>query len=660
MLSKLAFRNAKRSIKDYLIYLITVVLTFSFILTFNLIGFSKEILEISSLMENFKYVLYVVNIFIVLAVCFLINYTIKFMFQKRSKEFGTYMLLGIPRKKIPRMFMFENIILGFVSFIGSIPLGWIFSQVASSVIMNIFDLHKIVTITFQVKAVVLSFLYFGIIYVIVLFLARSRFKKMNIYHLLYFEKQNEKNSIKKSLPQKFIFSVSLFLGILALILFDSQFKTVGNEPSLGIILISLILIILSIYGVTISLSEFILSVVLKTRSLKYKKDNLFITRTFASKVKTMSFSLGTLTVLVTLTLVSLNISSLFKGMFDYQLELNAPYDISIETEEQKVSQYLELIQKNYTVKAQHIYNTYENSNNSIVEKLIQGTGWKEKDSLIAISDYNKLLKMRGMSPVTLDKNQYMIHTSKEYQSIIESKSNPKKITLPDGQILIQKECRVEGYTTAWGAGYGYIVIVPDDVVKKLKVLDTHIIINTSEKTTEQFAKELIELQNPEFCITDENGATTCYLVGNIQVRGLEEANNNGFITITSFVCFYVAFIFTAIVGTILAIQCLSDSTKYKYRYTILNKLGVPKESLYKTIRKQLAIFFLFPLIYPTIISFSVIVSMNKIFKIALTTDCVYMNYYFLNLISFLILYFLYLTATYFGFKKNISESDSSI
>ncbi|ETJ35921.1 hypothetical protein Q604_UNBC09761G0001, partial [human gut metagenome] len=35
MLRKLAIRNAKRSIKDYLVYLITVIMSFSLIIAFN-------------------------------------------------------------------------------------------------------------------------------------------------------------------------------------------------------------------------------------------------------------------------------------------------------------------------------------------------------------------------------------------------------------------------------------------------------------------------------------------------------------------------------------------------------------------------------------------------------------------------------------------------
>ena len=115
MLSKLAFRNVKRSVKDYIIYLITIILAFSFMFSFNLLGTSNEVLKLSDTMNNFTLVMYFVNIFIVISVCFLINYTTKFMFEKRSKEFGTYLLLGIKKKRISRMFLLENIILGLLS-----------------------------------------------------------------------------------------------------------------------------------------------------------------------------------------------------------------------------------------------------------------------------------------------------------------------------------------------------------------------------------------------------------------------------------------------------------------------------------------------------------------------------------------------------------------
>ena len=100
MLGKLAVRNTKRSIKDYLIYLITITISFSLIFAFNLVASSDEVIELSTGMDTFKYILAFINVVIIFVICFLINYTTKFMFEKRSKELGTYMLLGIRKKKL--------------------------------------------------------------------------------------------------------------------------------------------------------------------------------------------------------------------------------------------------------------------------------------------------------------------------------------------------------------------------------------------------------------------------------------------------------------------------------------------------------------------------------------------------------------------------------
>ena len=73
MLGKLAVRNTKRSIKDYLIYLITITISFSLILAFNLIASSDKVVELSTGMGSFKTVLTFINAVIVFVVCFLIT-----------------------------------------------------------------------------------------------------------------------------------------------------------------------------------------------------------------------------------------------------------------------------------------------------------------------------------------------------------------------------------------------------------------------------------------------------------------------------------------------------------------------------------------------------------------------------------------------------------
>lgn len=115
MLGKPAYRNAKRSFKDYLIYLITITISFSLILAFHLVAGSEAVIRLSFGMDTFKMLLTFINVIIVFVVCFLINYTTKFMFEKRSREFGTYMLLGIKKSAVAKMFVTAYFIVAAVS-----------------------------------------------------------------------------------------------------------------------------------------------------------------------------------------------------------------------------------------------------------------------------------------------------------------------------------------------------------------------------------------------------------------------------------------------------------------------------------------------------------------------------------------------------------------
>ena len=92
---------------------------------------------------------------------------------------------------------------------------------------------------------------------------------------------------------------------------------------------SMIMIIISVYGISASCADMLLQVLLKSRKIKYQKDNLFVTRTFASKARTMSFTFGTLSMLVLLSLLCLNYSSIYKGVYKTNIELNAPYDVEV-------------------------------------------------------------------------------------------------------------------------------------------------------------------------------------------------------------------------------------------------------------------------------------------------------------------------------------------
>ena len=115
MLSKLAVRNAKRSARDYLIYLVTVTFSLSMVYAFNLIVFSSEIRNLSYGMSAMTGTIIFISLIIVFVIGWLICYMTRFILEKRSREFGTYLLLGIPNRDVASLFVRENLLMGAIS-----------------------------------------------------------------------------------------------------------------------------------------------------------------------------------------------------------------------------------------------------------------------------------------------------------------------------------------------------------------------------------------------------------------------------------------------------------------------------------------------------------------------------------------------------------------
>lgn len=128
MLSKLAFRNAKRSARDYGIYLLTVALSIALVYSFNILVFSREIQDLNSSLSMLSGIIIFISCIVVFVIGWLIYYMMRFMMERRSKEFGTYMLLGISNKNIIRLFRRENLVMGCVAFLAGLVFGTLIYQ----------------------------------------------------------------------------------------------------------------------------------------------------------------------------------------------------------------------------------------------------------------------------------------------------------------------------------------------------------------------------------------------------------------------------------------------------------------------------------------------------------------------------------------------------
>ena len=656
MLGKLAIRNTKRNLKDYLVYLVTITSSFSLILAFNLIASSDDVLKLSSGMNSFKQVLAFVNIVIVFVVCFLINYTTRFMFEKRSKELGMYMLLGIKKKEIARLLVLENVLLGLLAFILSIPLGFLFSQFVSLVIVKLIGIPGVIFISLNFVSIGLLVVYFFAIYALVLLNLLRRIRKMTVHNFLYFDKQNEKKMFRSSNKRSILFVISVILGITALFLWNSRcdFEKSSDPSFITYMMISMILLIISIYGVSATCADMLLSVLLKNKKMKYKKDNLFVTRNFASKARTMSFTFGTLSLLILLSLLCLNFSSINKGVYKSSIELTAPYDVHVFDQKQPfddLNDYIAVIDEDYTINETFEYNIYKEPNYQIQN--YYDVQFYSFDPVMKVSDYNKLLKLRNMDTIELKDNEYFLVTSSQLLYKVENNNEIKTFNFSSHKLHL-KGIDTKSFWYNMTSTGRFMVVVPDKYVKGLDVSEEHLIVDTAEETTAELEEKIRTELDHLLVVNDEDG-TSHNEYYRVSVRGTAIEEQNSMTAMIASIALYIAFILISAVGTILAIQSLSDAAKYKYRYQTLRRLGVNDKLLFKTIRKQLLILFGVPVIYSVIASFCMLTSINNIYKVLLESQYTYLFYFIGGLAIFFFIYGIYWIATYIGFKRNINE-----
>ena len=327
------------------------------------------------------------------------------------------------------------------------------------------------------------------------------------------------------------------------------------------------------------------------------------------------------------------------------------YDVQLFDDKQVFDEYIRVIEEEYTIDNTIEYDIYKEPNHQ-VQNFFQSE-YYDFDPVLKLSDYNRLLELRKMPLLSLNDNEYYIVTNSKFAYEVEDNKDIETITVAN------KNLKLKGYDTKsyWNSITNtgrFVVVLPDKYVQGLEVSENHLIIDTKEETDAELENKIKEDMQHQLVKVDKNGEINDESY-RVNVRGAEIEQQKAMVAIVASLFMYIAFILISAVGTILAVQSLSDSTKYKYRYLTLRRLGINDKSLFKTIRKQLLILFCVPAISAILCSFVMMSSLNNVYQQILGDKHLYLIYFGLNLIIFFLIYSIYWIATYIGFKRNINE-----
>ncbi len=236
MYLKLALRNAKRSMADYLLYIFSMVVFSSIIYSSNFLA------NLGGIRAGFQTVSLPLIVVIVMAV--LADWINTFIVKQRAKEFATYMLLGMEKDKLSLMFLCELCIVGMGCFLGGTALGMGLGFVCFYFWLGDGGICSAAEI--MAKSCIQSFGYFCLIEILSFFLMKQKIYKLQVIQLM---REKRRSRLMREGRRHFwgVMFAACFL-IFLLLLFGSSFMGEGiMSAAVSIIAIPMILCVFSFY-----------------------------------------------------------------------------------------------------------------------------------------------------------------------------------------------------------------------------------------------------------------------------------------------------------------------------------------------------------------------------------------------------------------------------
>ena len=683
---KLSFRNIKKSMKDYAIYFFTLILGVAIFYVFNSIESQTVLLDVTQstyeIIDMMTTMLSAASVFVAFILGFLIIYASRFLMKRRNKEFGIYMLLGMSKRKISMVLFFETILIGMISLVVGLGLGVLLSQLMSMLVANMFeaDMTKYEFI-FSSDACLKTFIYFGIMYVIVMLFNAINVGKCKLIDLIQTSKKSETVKMKNPILCTIVFFISaIALGYAYYMVTGGINETIKTPED---ILKPIIIGAVSTLFIFWSLSGLILKIVMSMKKLYVKGLNTFTFRQVSSKINTTVFSMTIISLMLFVTICVLSSSLSLKNSMTANLDELAPADVQlslsvkdkswlnqgynekqIENSKLGVRKTLEAFDFNVDDYFEEYveYNSYRMDNFTFADSLGDSLEYVKNNTtsmipynmpeeIIKLSDYNKIAKIYHNEEYTLKEDEYMIIA--DYDSMIAIRNialeNNQELTIFGHTLKPKyKECKDGFIEMASNHINSGVIIVPDEVVDEQYLAFNSIIGNYDTNSLEEqreIQKQILNLvQNP---------LSAEYSLPTVNSRVDISEASIGLGALVTFLGLYLGIIFLVASVAILALKELTESTDNKERYKMLRKLGADEKMINKSLFRQIAIFFMFPLLIAIIHSIFGIIFCSYV--ISTFGNEQLLNSIAITAVFIVVIYGGYFLITYFSSKNIIKE-----
>lgn len=689
MLFKLSIKNMRKTIKDFAIYFLTLVLGVAIFYMFNSLDSQEAMMQVSSstreLIKLMITMLGFVSVFVAVILGLLIVYANNFLINRRKKEFGTYMMLGMSKGQISRILLIETIFVGIISLIVGLVIGIFASQFMSVLVGKLFaaDMSKF-EFVFSKDACIKTCIYFAVMYIAVMIFNTFTISRYKLINLLNASKKNEQIKIKNLWVCILVFIIGV------VILGYAYYKVTGGVNELSTADTILPIILMGIVGTILvfwSVSGFILKLVQLRKNIYLKDVNMFVLRQLHNKINTTVVSMSIICLMLFMTITILSSALSLNNTMRKDLEDTTPVDINLyktanlpENEKMSKAQIedsrktmLQTLEDNGfdMTKLKDVVEIPVYATNELtwrdtlspvydeVKQQFPNLLYETAEEIVKVSDYNKVARLYGNTEYQLKDDEYIILCDFDNMKNLRNKALKADSTITiAGKEYKSKydECQ-NGYIYMAGSHINNgIILVPDSCNLTEDMKEETFLAANYNATTEEEKEEIEKICTGEtvsdFSKNLENKDIT--IDGMTKIAIIE--SSLGVSTIVLFIAIYLGIIFLIASSAILALKQLTESSDNKQRYAILRKIGADEKMINEALFKQIGIFFLMPLVLAIIHSIfgiqfvmtimSVLADAKELLPSAIATAVIIG-----------VIYGAYFMATYLGSKNIIKEEE---
>lgn len=659
MYLNLAFNNIKKNSKTYIPYMIACIGCITMFYIMSAIAFNVSIVEIKG-KDSLALILIFGNYIIGIFSSIFLFYTNSFLIKRRKKELGLYNILGMEKKHIAKVLTLEVIFI----FIFTISIGLIVGVITSKLMFLV--LLKILKFGFTTKFVIPTS---SILITIILFLAIFFLTLLNNLRQIHLSKPIELlkgDNLGEMAEPKTKWFLTI-IGVITLGLgYFIALKIESPTTAILMFFVAVILVMIGTYSLFTAGSIVILKSLRKNTKFYYKTHNFINVSGMIYRMKQNAVGLANICILSTAVLVTLSTTvSLYLGVED-ALSNSFPKSISLTVYDvnenliEKINSSIEKEADNLDIEITDL-NKYSSVKFSLVEKDGKFLSLGESLSLDEsnyIYDFNfitldEYLKNNN-EPMVISNDEILIFSSNQkLQSLNTFNISNKEYKIKSNLDYLTLGSELNKETI----NQDYIIISDLDELTSLHnslykgtdrpfEISYNIDFNSSASPEEEI--QLVSSLNSAF----NNENLSYYL------DSLESSRSDFFITFGGllFIGIFLGLLFTMATVLIMYYKQVSEGYDDKTRFEVMQKVGLSKKEIRKSISSQVSIVFFLPLVTAVIhiaFAFKMISKMLSVFN--LTNTSFLLGCTLITILAFAIVYGIAYSLTAKSYYKIVSK-----